>query len=191
MHLKRAHLHPESFPTQDHYPFNLAIFRQTRSFEFPAPVTFFVGENGTGKSTLLKALVQKCGIQIWGEVERRRFEINPYEEDLYRALDVEWTNGHVPGSFFSSQVFRNFSKILDEWAAATPAILNYFGGKSLQAGHAQFVVATHSPILLACPGARIYSFDHIPVQTIDYEETEHYRIYKDFLEDRHRYLDGM
>ncbi len=239
MHLKKASLHPEAFPTEDHYPFNLDIFRQTRSFEFPAPVTFFVGENGTGKSTLLKALVQKCGIQIWGEVERRRFEINPYEEDLYRALDVEWTNGHVPGSFFSSQVFRNFSKILDEWAAATPKILDYFGGKSLvtqshgqslmsyfkaryqikgiyfmdepetalspksqlellnvikdmgQAGHAQFIVATHSPILLACPGAQIYSFDHIPVELIDYEETEHYRIYKDFLEDRHRYLHGM
>jgi predicted ATPase len=60
-----------------------------------------------------------------------------------------------------------------------------------QAGHAQFIVATHSPILLACPGAQIYSFDHIPVELIDYEETEHYRIYKDFLEDRQRYLDGM
>jgi predicted ATPase len=50
-----------------------------------------------------------------------------------------------------------------------------------QAGHAQFVIATHSPILLACNSAKIISFDHIPVRPIAYEDTEHYRIYKDFL----------
>ena len=60
-----------------------------------------------------------------------------------------------------------------------------------RAGHAQFIVATHSPILLACPGARIYSFDQPPIQPIAYEETEHYRIYKDFLEHRNRYLDEI
>jgi len=56
------------------------------------------------------------------------------------------------------------------------------------AGHAQFIVATHSPILLACPRATIYSFDHIPVKPIDYEETQYYRIFKDFLENREQYL---
>jgi predicted ATPase len=57
-----------------------------------------------------------------------------------------------------------------------------------QAGHAQFIAATHSPILLACPDAAIYSFDHIPVKPISYEETDHYQIYKGFLQDRHRFL---
>ena len=50
-----------------------------------------------------------------------------------------------------------------------------------RAGHAQFVITTHSPILLTCPEARIYSFDHVPVRSIEYHETEHYRVYKDFL----------
>ncbi len=54
-----------------------------------------------------------------------------------------------------------------------------------QAGTAQFILATHSPILLACEQASIYSFDHIPVKTIAYEQTDHYRIYKDFLTHRH------
>jgi len=61
-------------------------------------------------------------------------------------------------------------------------------GKMSQAGHAQFIVATHSPILLACPNARIYSFDHIPVRPVAYADTEHYQIYKGFLTDRTKYL---
>ena len=58
------------------------------------------------------------------------------------------------------------------------------------AGHAQFIIATHSPILMACPEAKIYSFNHIPVKQVDYEETEYYRIYKGFMEDRGKYLEG-
>jgi predicted ATPase len=41
---------------------------------------------------------------------------------------------------------------------------------------------------MACPGATIYSFNDIPVKSIDYEQTEHYRIYKDFMADRDKYL---
>jgi predicted ATPase len=54
--------------------------------------------------------------------------------------------------------------------------------------HAQFIIATHSPILLACPRALIYSFDYSTVRQILYEETEHYKIYRDFLENRLNYL---
>ncbi len=56
------------------------------------------------------------------------------------------------------------------------------------AGHAQFIIATHSPLLLACPQAAIYSFDNSPLRKILYEETEHYRIYKDFMLNRNKYL---
>ncbi len=59
--------------------------------------------------------------------------------------------------------------------------------KNSQKGHAQFIIATHSPILLACEGAKIYSFDHAPVRVVEYEETEHYQIYKNFLIDRTKY----
>ena len=236
MHLKSVILLPEMYPTHERYPFNQRIFHSTRRIDFTTAVTLFVGENGTGKSTLLEAIARKCGIHIWGEIERTRFENNPFEEDLYKALAIEWTDGGVPGSFFSSQFFRNFARMLDEWAAADPEMFSYFGGKSLvtqshgqslmsyfksrycikglyfldepetalsptsqlelltilkdmgRAGHAQFIIASHSPILLACPDAIIYSFDKSPVRKIEYEETEHYRTYKNFLENRDRYL---
>jgi predicted ATPase len=159
-----------------------------------------------------------------------RSQPNPYEERLFLYLQIEWTNGIVPGSFFSSQIFRNFAQLVEMWEADNPGQVDYFGGKSLLTqshgqsimsffkarykikglylldepetalspksqvellrllhemsalGHAQFIIATHSPILLACPGSVIYSFDHTPVRTIPYEETEHYQVYKNFME---------
>lgn len=51
-----------------------------------------------------------------------------------------------------------------------------------RAGHAQFIVATHSPILMSCSGARIYSFDSVPVAAMEYHETEHYKVFKRFME---------
>jgi len=236
MHLKQVNFFPEKYPTGDRYPFNLDIFRQTRMISVDAPVTFFVGENGTGKSTLLQAITRRCNIFIWRGDRRARLDYNPYEEELYRGIDVVWTKNTVPGSFFASEIFKNFSQILEEWATTDPEVLNYFGGKSLmiqshgqslmsffnarfkikglylldepetalspgkqiellkllkdmsQAGHAQFIIATHSPILLACPGAAIYRFDKAPLEQVEYEETEHFQVYKSFMMDPSRYL---
>lgn len=232
MHLRSITIHPERFPVRDKYPFTLEILHRTSSIAFRRPVTLFAGENGTGKSTVLRAIARCCGIHIWGEIERARFEHNPYEEELYRAVTVEWTDGAVPGSFFASQTFRNFTALLDEWAAADPGQLEHFGGKSLMTqshgqslmayfrsryrirglyfldepetalsprsqmelldildrmgreGHAQFIIASHSPILLSCPGAEIHSFDSAPIRTVAYEDTEHYRVYKRFMDAR-------
>jgi len=234
VHLKKVLLFPEVYPVRDRYPFSLDIFHKTRSLEFSSPVTFFTGENGTGKSTLLEAIARRCSIHIWQNTDRRRFEHNPYEEEFYRFIDIEWTNDIVQGSFFASAIFHDFARFLDEWASASPEILNYFGGKSLitqshgqslmsyfrsrfkikglyfldepetalspkrqieligllrdtgKTGHAQFIIATHSPIILSCPGATIYSFDHVPVRRVDYEETELYKVYKKFFQKKRK-----
>jgi predicted ATPase len=239
MHLKRVILHPETYPTGDCYPFSLPVFHDTECVVFGTPVTLFAGENGTGKSTLLEAIAHRCQIHIWRELERLRFEVNPYEKRFYDYISVEWANGRVPGSYFGSETFKDFAHILDEWAAADPGQLKYFGGKSLvtqshgqslmsyfesrykikglylldepetalspksqlrlleiltrmgRAGHAQFIVATHSPILLACPDATIYSFDCSPLEPVCYEETSHYQIYAEFMKNRGQYLAGL
>lgn len=47
--------------------------------------------------------------------------------------------------------------------------------------NSQFVIATHSPILLAYPDARIYRFDADGISTVAYEDTEHYKVTRDFL----------
>jgi len=51
-------------------------------------------------------------------------------------------------------------------------------------GQAQFIITTHSPILLACPGAQIFGFDSPRIQEVDYENTAHYKLYKQFFADR-------
>jgi len=236
MHLSLVKVYPEKFPTRNCYPFNLKVFQQPTTINLHSPVTFFIGENGTGKSTLLEAIADKCRFYAWQGTEKTRFDRSPYEKDFYKVIALKWTAGSVPGSFFSSQIFRNFAKVLDEWATTDPKVLDYFGGKSLmnqshgqslmsffksrfkikglylldepetalspksqlellrilnsmgKAGHAQFIIATHSPILLACPKATIYSFDHIPIQPITYEETDYYLIYKQFMEDKSSFL---
>jgi predicted ATPase len=236
MHLRHVTLYPEKYPNQDCYPFSLSIFQQSQSIIFQTPVTLFVGENGTGKSTLLEALANSCGIYIWRDIERRRFTYNPYEFAFHQYLSIEWTDGRVDGSYFGSNIFQHFSQLLDEWAAADPGLLKYFGGRSFmtqshgqslmayfqnrykikglylldepetalsarsqleflrilaktsQSNRAQFIIATHSPILLACPEAVIYNFDGEIIRQIRYEDTTHYRIYKGFMEDRRPFL---
>ncbi|RPI25503.1 MAG: AAA family ATPase, partial [Acidobacteria bacterium] len=203
MHVDRVTLDVERFPTRDKYPFSLETLTRTPEIVFEAPLTVFVGENGTGKSTLLRALTRRCGIHIWANPDCHHVEVNPHEEELRHYLDVSWTAGPVHGSFFSSEHFRYFSERVEDCAGADPALFQYFGGKSLlaqshgqslmsffdaryriegiyfldepetallprrqlellrllcemsRAGHAQFVVATHSPILMSCPEAVI------------------------------------
>ena len=225
MHLTDVHFKPGFGEPGAPYPLNLALFKNTAKIDFDRPVTFFVGENGTGKSTLLRALCRKCGIYIWGG-----FEETVRAEDCFgEQLAIRWADGPVPGSFFSSELFFNFSRIVEEWAEDDPEMLDYFGGRSLvrqshgqsmiayfksryrikglyfmdepetalspktqlellrvleemsRDGHAQFIIASHSPILLACPGARLYTFDEPAVGPIEYEQTGHYRLYRDFL----------
>jgi len=53
---------------------------------------------------------------------------------------------------------------------------------------AQFIIATHSPLLLAFPGATIYSFDETPVSEVAFEDLDHVNVTRDFLNDPQRYL---
>ena len=237
MHLKSIIIHSQSFPTKEQYPFNQSILHLTPVIEFKTLTTFFVGENGTGKSTLLEAIAKKCQIYIWRDSNKKRFQANQHEGDLYRYISIEWTDGRVPGSYFESDSFRYFSYNVDEWAASDPGVLKYLGGQSLvtqshgqsliayfkarskvrglylldepetalspksqleliklmvqmsRTGSVQFIIATHSPILMACPQSTILKFeDSKPINQINYEDTDHFLIYKDFLEDRSKYL---
>jgi predicted ATPase len=57
-------------------------------------------------------------------------------------------------------------------------------------GHAQFIIATHSPILLALPQAQIFSFNEPYIKEVAYEDTEHYKVYKQFFTDRSFFVEA-
>jgi len=239
MHLDGVDIDPERFPHTDVYPFDLPIFSEQTQLLFDTPVTLFVGANGSGKSTVLSAIAQRCRVHHWRLESRQRVVNNPWEDRLGEFIRIKWAHGRVPGSYFGSDTFHDFAVILDEWAHDDPGQLKYFGGESLltqshgqslmsyfrarypikglymldepetalsprtqlellkllvelgRAGVSQFIIATHSPILLACPGATIFGFDDGEIAPVEYEQTDHYQLYRDFMADPRKYISEL
>lgn len=231
MYINKIIIDQNRFPTRDVYPFNLSILQQTTELALNAPVSVFTGENGTGKSTLLKAICLRCHIHIWEGIRRTRYESNIFEDKLQHVLDINWVDGPATGSFFSPELFRNFSQLVDEWAVNSPGILAYYGGESLltkshgqstmsyfrsmynkkglyfldepeaalspstqlklmdlfneksSGNESQFIISTHSPILMSCRQAEIFSFDHGTIRSVDLKDTSHYKVYHQFFMD--------
>jgi predicted ATPase len=102
--------------------------------------------------------------QSHGESFLALFE-HQFEQGLY-ILDE-------PEAALSPQRQLSFLKIIHELAAP---------------GQAQFIIATHSPILLAYPGAVLYGFSEDGISEVSYQETEHYRLTRDFLNAPDRYF---
>jgi predicted ATPase len=120
------------------YPWSLPVVRALTTLELHPSVTFLVGENGTGKSTLVEAVAVALGLNAEGGSEHLRFSRRRVH-DLVRD-----------GS--------------------------------------QFLIATHSPLLLAYPEAAIYVIDEDGIARTAYEDTEHYRLTRAFLEAPERFL---
>lgn len=106
---------------------------------------------------------------------------------------VVQSHGESHMTFFENRCRRKGLYLLDEPENALSPCMQLELLRLLlrftEKGDVQFIIASHSPILLACPGAGIFSFDSTPIQRIGYEDTNHYRIYRDFLNDPKKYLD--
>ena len=118
-----------------------------------------------------------------GEMERR-----------YGADPDAKSHGEAFLNFFQQRLVPRGLYLMDEpEAALSPqrqlALLAMMF--DLVADGAQFIIATHSPLLLAFPGARIHSFDELPVSEVAWAETDHVRLTRDFLADPERYLRNL
>lgn len=222
-----------SVPGWDEYPFSVPAIQKLRTLELHPKVTFFVGENGTGKSTLLEAIAEKLGFRFSGGSRVESAFKHEYDSPLTPNLRLNRaSNRPMDGFFLRAESFNNWATELDE-LEATPhcgGVLMSYGGKSLHAqshgesflnlltqridGHglylfdepeaalspqrqlsmlvrlhdlvdefSQFIIATHSPLIMAYPDAWIYQFGPEGIQRVSFEDTEHFQITRNFMRD--------
>ena len=216
------------WPQKPAYPFDLPAFQGIDSLDFNRFITFFVGENGTGKSTLLEALAIQAGFNPEGGSKGNRFSTAQTESELWDHLKLSWLPKVTEGFFFRAESFFNFASYIDEVAKEPFAGDAYraYGGKSLheqshgesflslfsrrlssrrpalylldepeaalspmrqlallrilrdheRTGRSQFIVATHSPILMGYPDAALFDFDAGSIRPVRYEDTPHVAI---------------
>ncbi|KKB33516.1 AAA family ATPase [Bacillus thermotolerans] len=231
MFLKRITLQHERIPTFRDYPFSIPSIRHLDQVDIKSPVTFFVGENGTGKSTLLEAVAEQCGFNTAGGGRNNYYDVHASESALGKYIRLSWLPKVTNGFFLRSESFYQFASHVDDVGAQgayggrslheqshgeafLSLFLNRFTGRAIylldepeaalspqrqlsflkvlhdlvSSGDSQFIIATHSPILLGYPDATILSFDEETIQEVTYEETEHYQLTRYFLENRERFL---
>jgi predicted ATPase len=128
--LKRLAVLPERMQAGA-YPFDLPILEEGRlAFDFERSITFFVGDNGTGKSTLLEAIARQCGFGVRGGSRNQAHRDGDVQPDLAAALRLSWLPKVTTGFFLRAESFFDFASYIDELGPEGQAP---YGGKSLHA----------------------------------------------------------
>lgn len=226
---------------QDSYLRQIPAIGQLQELEFTAPITFLVGENGTGKSTLLEAIAAAWGFNPEGGSRNFRFSTRETHSSLHEAMTLR--KGYQrprDGFFLRAESFYNVATQVEEYRGTDDPQIYYqrYGGRSLhEQSHgesflalmqnrfsdkgfylldepeaalspqrqltlliclnrlakrgSQFLIASHSPILLGFPGAEILSFDEGEIRAIPYEETQSYQVTEMFINHREYLLERL
>ena len=217
---------------RDSYLRNISALKGFSRLAFESNVTFFAGENGTGKSTLLEGIAVAYGFNAEGGTQNYRFSTYQDVSELEEAIRlVKGYRKRNSGYFFRAESFFNVATVtnlqynddgrlpnyhaqshgesflsflqdearegvylMDEpEAALSPqrqlTLMRHIYYMAMEGS--QFIIATHSPILLGLPGAQILNFSDEGIQPIRYEDKESYQITKLFLERRRQMLDEL
>ena len=209
------------------------------TLRFQKPVTFFVGENGIGKSTLIEAIAVAMGFNPEGGTLNFNFSTCNSHSELYQSLSViKIVSRRRDGFFLRAESFYNVASYVDELdlqPSMSPPIINSYGGvslhcqshgesflalvenrfggngiyildepeaalspgglmrlmvlmRSLVRQNSQFIISTHSPILMAFPDAEVYQLTEHSIESVPYRDTEHFRLTKQFINNPERML---
>lgn len=235
--LQRLTLLEDKIAEETGYPFDLH-WLQDREFElnFTTPVTIVVGENGTGKSTLIEAIAALSGYdEVGGGKGYRPVDhsnaIDQSGAGLARVLRAAWLPKVTNGWFFRAESFFSVARYLDEAAqesgAPAPDFLSWSHGEGFvrffeermsrqgiyfmdepesalspkrqlellrilnhiqEQANSQVIMATHSPLLMALPNARVMEITRLGIVEIDFRETQHFKLYQSFTVDPEEFI---
>lgn len=237
-YLRTVRLCREDVDSFDIYPFSLEAVKNLNTLDFHPKVTFIVGENGTGKSTILEAIATACGFNPEGGTKNFTFSTMNTHSELYKYLKlVKGVKRPEDGFFLRAESFYNVAtnieeldregdmpKIIDSYGGVSlheqshgeaflSLLINKFRGNSLyildepeaalspsrqmtmlarihelvQQG-SQFIIATHSPIVMAYPDSLIYELKG-EFRKVEYKDTEHFQVMKQFVNNTEKMLD--
>lgn len=225
-YLESIHLNRGFVRSWDEHPFSVPAIRHLEALELHPHVTFFIGENGTGKSTLLEGIAVLEGFNAEGGTRNYRFATKEtHAKDLPYCLGVRrGPRGKLrrDGFFLRAESFYNVASYADDVGAELGAVrsahelshgesflalmANRLTGGGLYLfdepeaalspqrqlsflvrlhelidNDSQFIIATHSPIIMAYPQAWIYRFSDQGIERVEYKETEHYKVTHAFM----------
>ncbi|RKN66139.1 AAA family ATPase [Paenibacillus ginsengarvi] len=231
-----------AIPSYREYPFHLGAIRSLKRLEFHPKVTYIVGENGMGKSTLMEAIAVAWGFNPEGGTKNFSFSTRATHSRLHEYVRlVRGMRKPRDGFFFRAESYYNVAshiEDLDNEFSFGPPIRNSYGGKSLHeqshgesffaafvhrfGGHglyvldepeaalsplrqmamlarihelvqagSQFIISTHSPIVMAYPDAIIYNLTPDGIETKTLMETDHFIIMKQFMNNPRKMLDEL
>ena len=238
-YLRSIELKRENVESFSKYPFSLPTIKNLSILEFHPKVTFIVGENGSGKSTILEAIATAYGFNPEGGTINFNFSSSNTHSELYKYIKlVKGVKKPKDGFFLRAESFYNLATNIDELDSVDPGkyprIISSYGGRSLhKLSHgesffavfmnrfgsnglyildepeaalspsrqmsmltrmhelinlgSQFIISTHSPIIMAYPESTIYEIKD-KIEVVRYEETENYQIMKSFINNRNRML---
>jgi len=238
-YLKRVWLDTARVARWDAYPFCLPFLRNGFELAFDRAITIIVGENGTGKSTLLEGIAVLAGYDEAGggkgymPVDHSR-AVEVTGGRLAQALKAAWLPKITNGWFFRAESFFSVARYLDEAAmdasAPPPDFLSHSHGegflrffaercqrqgififdepesalspsrqieflKLLQrmdhSSNCQVIMATHAPILMAYPNARLLRLTKYCLEPVTIEATDHYRLMREFCADPAAFVAAM
>lgn len=237
-YLRRAELLRENIQHPDRYPFNLPAVRELESLDFHERVTYLVGENGVGKSTLLEALAAAWGFNPEGGTLNFNFATAETHSELHQHVRlIRGTSRPKDGFFFRAESYYNVATTIDELDKERLGgrIIDSYGGRSLHEqshgeaffatfmhrfgpnglyildepeaalspvrqlamltrihelarGGGQFIISTHSPLLMSYPHCRLYNLTAGGIRECGVEDTEHYIVTREFLNRREQML---
>ncbi len=239
-YLRRIWFDASRVKEPESYPFCLPLFSKS-NFElgFDRAVTIIVGENGTGKSTLLEGIAALAGYDEAGggkgymPVDHSR-AVEVMGGRLAEALRASWLPKITNGWFFRAESFFSVARYLDEAARDSedtpPDFLSHSHGEGFLrffdercrrqgififdepesalspsrqieflkllrrmdgSGICQVIMATHAPILMAYPNARLLRLTKYGLEPVTLEDTEHFRLIREFCADPASFVQTM